>query len=338
MQIKAIVKRFSMSYNQENDPSTPVIGRNAPSEDEEDRSVLIPIKHPNTTPLPPVDQDDSSSLVINKKRKLKLSADPEETLDKSQLIPTKSRSRNGSTSSKGTRVPSLNDTYKPELSPPTTNQSYKSFEESPDIVRSTSTPTHDMRSFSSPSKLPPQSTPNPDIKELKRKETNLDSRIRKERAKVETLKRAKTILLKNDSQNNAELVLKWRDAAQKASNYLYNAALEKVEKAGGKKEFVRREKERLKDNMEYSMDSSFQDRIGEVTQSEEYEQLPEGEKERILQQLDEEQEAAMKELEKSFINEDDDAHEDEEFSMRDLYKRLKMDYQLVFGNRDHERD
>jgi hypothetical protein len=276
---------------------------------------LIPVKHTNIS-LPPVDFKDD--LVVTKKRKLQFSAE-DDNADTDRRIPTKANTLTGSSQ----RVSSLNGLVKPALSPPAANKSYQSI----DDLTPSAQQSPQKNTASSPLKLQSESTPKSKIQNLRRKETELDMKIRKTKGRIESLKRAKNILSKQDTMSNEDLILKWRDAAQKASNYLLNAAVEKVNKAGGKKEFKRREREKLKESLEYSIDNSFQDRIGEITNSEEYDNLPEDEKERILDDLDKEHERAMEEAGKSLM---DDEIEDDEFTMNDLYKRLKMDYKLVY--------
>jgi len=328
----------------------------ANSDDERDTSVLIPTKSSPAVKLPPV--KENPKIVVNKKRKLQLVADADETVEPSQVIPSKSRA--SSVSSKSQRVPSLNDISKPELSPPSLNLSYKSFEEtSTEVLKSSpskgavAASVDSSRVLSSPIRLDQSngtSTPNvekvrdqkKDLMALRREENTLDAAIREKRKKLETLKRAKVIIGKSDSRNNEELIEKWRDAAQRASNYLLNAAIEKINKSGGKKEFERREKEKVKNNLEFTIDNSFQDRIADITNSEEYENLPEDEQERILQELEDEAEKSMRQIEKEMEekekNDDDDNDDedndadDDEFTMKDLYKRLKLDYKLVFPN------
>ncbi|ODQ56873.1 hypothetical protein WICANDRAFT_65755 [Wickerhamomyces anomalus NRRL Y-366-8] len=315
-------------------------------DDEKDTSVMIPHKSSPVVQLPPVQSDDNPQLIVKKKRKLQLVADPDETVEPSQVIPSKSRS----SSNVSTRIPSLNEISKPELSPPSLNLSYRSFEEKESPTTAPSSSSKDQivantasaatRNFSSPIRLDQNAiTSTPDdpkklMMSLRRQENSVDSELVKARKKLETLRRAKVILSKKDAKNNEELIDKWRDAAQRASNYLLNASVEKINKAGGKKEYERREREKLRDNLEFTMDTSFQERISEVTRSEEYEALPEDEQERILQDLEEEAEKSMRQLEKDLDaknkHDDDNDDNDDEFTMKDLYKRLKLDYKLVF--------
>lgn len=322
-------------------------------EDEHDTSVLIPHKSSPVIHLPPVETDDNPQLVVKKKRKLQLVADPTQTVEPSQVIPSKSRS---SSTSVSTRVPSLNEISKPELSAPALNISYQSFEvtspvqsarasSSSSIAVKKTTDVGDSRKFSSPIRLEQDevltSTPS-DSKQhivgLRRKENSIDSELVQARKKLETLTRAKVILGKKDNQDNTELINKWRDAAQRASNYLLNAYIEKINKSGGKKEYERREREKLKDNLEFSLDTSLQERISEITGSEEYDALPEIEQERILQELEEEADKSMRQLQKDIESKDkdDDANDNnednnnDEATMKDLYKRLNLDYKLVF--------
>lgn len=305
-------------------------------DDEKDTSIMIPTKSSPMVHLPPVELQDNPKIVVQKKRKLQLVADPDEMIEPSHLIPSKSRS----SSTKSQRVPSLNDISKPELSPPSLNLSYQSFEETPPAVKRDVSLDRSSRSFSSPLQLGKSdvttSTPGEDSKktliELRREESAIDNELRKLKKKIETLKRAKVILNKKDSQNNEELIDKWRDAAQRASNYLLNAAIEKINKSGGKREFERREKEKLKSSLEFSLDNSFQERIAEITNSEEFEAQSEEDKERILQDLEEEADKSMRQLEKDIdANDDNDEDNDaDEFTMKDLYKKLKLDYKLVY--------
>lgn len=309
-------------------------------DDEKDTSIMIPIKSSPVVHLPPVELNENPQIIVQKKRKFQLVADPDDLIEPSHLIPSKSR--NSSISIKSQRVPSLNDISKPELSPPSLNLSYQSFEETPSDVLRSGSPDRSLRSFSSPIQLERSSvttsTPGDDSKktliELRREESKIDNKLRQMKKTIETLKRAKVILAKKDSQDNEELIEKWRDAAQRASNYLLNAAIEKINKSGGKREYERREKEKLRNSLEFSLDSSFQERIAEITNSEEFEAQTEEEKERILQDLEEEADKSMRQLEKDIDandnNNDDDNDDADDFTMMDLYKKLKLDYKLVY--------
>ncbi|CCH43850.1 Laminin subunit beta-2 [Wickerhamomyces ciferrii] len=303
-----------------------------------DTSVLIPTKSSPVAPLGPLSGNagfENPQIIVQKKRKLQLTADPDEVEQSAtKIIPSKSRS----SSVVSQRIPSLNDISKPELTPPKLNLSYQSFEEQ--------SPAADIIKTSSPKKtttLEKQSEdqdviespirPTKSNLELRREESKLDYELRQARKKVETLKRAKVILSKNDTDKNQKLIDKWRDAAQRASNYLLNAAIEKINKAGGKKEYEKRERERNNERLEYSLDNSFQDRISDITNSEEYDALPEKEKERILEELENEAEKSMREFENE-IQEKEKEYEDQdddEFTMKDLYKKLNLDYDLVYS-------
>jgi hypothetical protein len=96
------------------------------------------------------------------------------------------------------------------------------------------------------------------------------------------------------------------------------------------REFKRREKDHLRESIEYSIDNSFQDRTHEITNSEQYRVLSEKEKERILEDLDKQQEEALEEAEKTFLKSEENDESEDEFSMKDLYKKLRLNYNLVF--------
>lgn len=285
-------------------------------------------KHSNVG-LPPVRQQEKEQLALPNKRNLQFNAGDENTSDRDKIIPTKSRKLNASSN----RVVSLTNILKPALSPPEATQSYQSIIEginqTPSPQKPTTTPSNDMMS-----PLKYESTPKPKIRDLRRQETALDMQIRKSKTRIETLKRAKNILTNTESTSNAELIDKWRDVTQKASNYLLNAAVDKVNKTGGKQEFLRREREQLRESLEYTIDSSFQDRVSEITGSEEFDNLPAVEQERILEDLDKQQELTLKEAEKSIIQ--DDHGGDDVFTMRDLYKRLKLNYKLAYPASDSD--
>lgn len=281
---------------------------------DDDDSTKIPTKH-RKSPLPPVNRDMPLQLNVSKKRKLQLQADHEDFEEQQSKVPLKTQKM-----SSNERTLSLSELHKPELTPPNSSAIYNTIDSPEGLPKSESTPV---------SKSVPKVELS--IAELKRQDARLDMQIRRAKVKVESLKRAKQILQKTDVNKTSELIEKWRIAAGRASNYLLNAAVDKVNKIGGKQEFVRKEREKMKESLEYSIDNSFQDRIYDISHSEEFQELPETEQDRILDGLEKEQEKALSEAERTFMeNEDDEV--DEEFTMKDLYKRLKLDYKLVYPN------
>lgn len=200
------------------------------------------------------------------------------------------------------RIKSLNSISKPELSPP----------DSPDK-------SHPSVKSKGDSLTPLQ---------IHQRERLLDIRLRNIKAKLQKVERARKIKDKNDDSEVNALINKWRAATQKASNYLLNEAIIKINKCGGFKEFSKNENEKLKESLEYSIDSSFQERINEIVDSNEYNLLDESEKENILKDLEKQQEMAIEEMEKSIRIDDDEIND--EFTMKDLYKRLKLNYKLVY--------
>ena len=179
-----------------------------------------------------------------------------------------------------------------------------------------------------------ESTPRLNIKELKRKESRLDSDIRRLQSRLETLRRAKAILLKGETKSTEDLIVKWRDIAQRASDQVLESAVEKVNKSGGKCELKRLERTRLKEKSINSIDFEYDGRIAGVTSCGEYQSLGEDEQLKIIEGLEAERQKDLQTLERRLASSDAEDSDTEEFTMRDLYKRLKLDYKLVFPD-DH---
>ncbi|KAH3672837.1 hypothetical protein WICMUC_004059 [Wickerhamomyces mucosus] len=285
-------------------------------------STVIPLKASSAQSLPPVDKlVDDSQPESSKKQKLNPDYDIKEELN-SKKIPLKQTIRSDQESS---RVQSLNETEKPDLTPPRSLRSYESINEKSPINETT-------LSNSVAEKIQVQANIQKAAIELRREENSLDSQLRTLRTRLQTVKAAKKIIFNNEIEKTSRLIDKWRDVTQKASNYLLNSALEKVNKQGGKKEFVKREKEGLRETMEYSVDSSFQDKYQEVTQSYEFKVMDEKDRNKWLESLEIQQQKEMEDIDKSLDLElgNDDENDDDDFTMRDLYKRLKMNYKLVY--------
>lgn len=160
----------------------------------------------------------------------------------------------------------------------------------------------------------------PVVQKQTREEMNLDRDILKWRRLLDQARQAeKYEAKKKDDEKLQEVTEKWREAAQKAANQLFEQACEKIDRNGGFGEFVRRQKERE----EAFKENNILD--GEL----DYESLTEEEKQRF-DEMKEEYEEEIKQYEEPKEN------LPTEFTLKYMLKSLNVDYKLVFPGEDDD--
>ncbi|GAV27301.1 hypothetical protein PMKS-000765 [Pichia membranifaciens] len=253
------------------------------------------------------------------------------------------------------KVDSLHDTPFPTLTPDTpqyvdlvnnndndnNNPSLNSIEQTPPIsnskvtspisVRCFSTPLADIRSGSTVKtavqiKLHQLSSD----KYLEEQERQLQREILKYQSEINLMKKLKNYRETNDTEKLDRLIDKWRDIAAKGSNYLYNEAKLKISRMGGLEEFRKKQKKTKLRKMKFEYDESLLYRIEEYMESEEYKNLDSYEKEEVISRKKEIEEMSEKIENGDFLSDDNDDDEEDEFTMKELYKQLGLDYSLVY--------
>lgn len=216
---------------------------------------------------------------------------------------------------------------------------------SPLSVRSFSTPLADIREKNK-LKMSVQLK----LNQLSKDECNNESKrqiqreILKLRTEVEVMKKVKKYRDSKESEKMDQLIEKWRNIAQMASNYMLNEARYKVERMGGLSEFRNKQKKAKLRKMKFEFDESLLYRIEEYMESEEYKNLDKYEKEEIISRKNELEKmsemiengrypGANDDDDNNDNDGDDDKETDEEFTMEDLYKQLKLDYDLVYKSK-----
>lgn len=245
------------------------------------------------------------------------------------------------------KIESLNDSPFPTLTPDqddvkienTTGSNTplltKNKTTSPLSLRCFSTPLADVRSKSMAStavqiKLNQLSSK----KFLEEQERQLEREITKYTSEINLMKKIKKYRETNDTQKLNELIEKWRDIAQKGSNYLFNAAKLKISRMGGIEEFRKRQKKSKLKKMKFEFDESLLFRIEEYMETEEFKNLEGYEKEEVLSRKKELEEMSEK-LENgqiAFGDEEEEDDDDDEFTIEELYKQLGLDYELVYNS------
>lgn len=237
------------------------------------------------------------------------------------------------------RAPSLQDRPIPVLSPPPPSPG-STISESPEEISTPKSQTamppvsSEKRSvIAGPSKLSAsyRSVTSPLASKVRgplalkqtRVEMNLDRDILKWRRLLDQARQAeKYQAKKKDDEKLQEVTEKWREAAQKAANELFELATEKIDRLGGFEEFVQRQKER----QEAVKKNNILD--GEL----DYEALTEEEKQRF-DEMKEEYEEEIKQYE-----EPNDILPTE-FTLEYMLQSLNVNYKLIFpAEGDDEED
>lgn len=202
-----------------------------------------------------------------------------------------------------------------------------------------------VRSFSSPlADLRSKSDVNTDI-QLKlsqlsssehfgENERQLKRDIIKLQTEINIMKKVKKYRDSGEHDKLIELIDKWKNIAEMASNYMFNQASVKVSRMGGMNEFRKRQKKSKLRKMKYEFDEGMLYRLEEYMESEGFRNLDKYDQNELLDRKAEMEKMSEK-IENGDIplSDDDEEEEDggDEFTMKDLYKQLGLDYELVFG-------
>ena len=152
------------------------------------------------------------------------------------------------------------------------------------------------------------------------KEVQLDKQLKYWKMKNDTL--AKACSYVNEERKVVELITKWKNICQMASNYLYNDFSIKIERIGGYKKFQIREWEKLKESKSYGVEE-MENNFEIYVESDEFKMLSGLEQQEVIDNFND--------FLKTHKPPDKDVPEfTDEFTMRDLYKLLHLDYSLVY--------
>lgn len=247
------------------------------------------------------------------------------------------------------KIESINDSIIPSLTPETSliKDDDKSFFESPIndktkissplTVRYFSTPLADVRSNSIAKTAIQIKLHQLSAKEYTDEhERQLQRDILKYQSEINLMKKIKKYRDSKESENLEQLINKWKDIADKGSSYLYNEARLKISRMGGMEEFRERQKKSKLRKMKFEFDESLLYRIEEYMQTEEFQNLEKYEQGEIISKKKELEKISEK-IESGEIFEDENNNNDkenedsEEFTMKELYKQLGLDYDLVYG-------
>lgn len=144
---------------------------------------------------------------------------------------------------------------------------------------------------------------------LRKREYQIDCQIKEELRRKDLIVKAIEYVNNHEEAKVLQLIDKWRDVAQKSSNYLLNDLQVKAQKMGGAAK------------LRQLLNSAFQD--DDLLQ--EYQLFIESDSYHDLTALE------KSELHnKMALLQPDDT--DDEFGMKELYAMLKLDYSLVFGS------
>lgn len=202
---------------------------------------------------------------------------------------------------------------------------------SPASVRSFSSPLADMRTKHI-AKLVGDGLNLPINSSLKT-ESELKREILKLQSEVNIMKKVRKYRKSEEAKSLAGLIDKWMTIAEMASNYVYNQAASKVSRMGGMSEFRKRQKKSKLRKMKFEFDESVLYRLEEYMDTEEFRNLDKYDQEE-LKSKKEEMEKLSEQIENGEIDLSDTDNEDEcgdELTMKDLYKQLGLDYDLVYG-------
>ncbi|VEU21762.1 DEKNAAC102714 [Brettanomyces naardenensis] len=320
--------------------STEIANESVVSEQEELYGEIRPapekLKEPTSLPVL------SNGLVIPRKRpssKVQSSAKSPATGMRKVLhghvkMPIK-QSRNF-TSPLPRRIPSLAGSPIPDLSPSGSVKDGKygnilstpvSNSMSPLAVRSFSSPSADLRSI----KIPLQVQLNQLSKEsyVGESERELKRKMLKYKGMFDKLEKIKKQREGGENDELDQLIDKWRDAARAASNYMLNEARLKINKMGGIEEYRRKQQTSKLRKLKFQYDSTMLSEIEEYMNTEKYKNLDTFEKQEVIDRKREIEKISEK-IENGEY-EANDEHNDSEFSMKELFGQLHLDYDLVWG-------
>ncbi|CCE82020.1 Piso0_002712 [Millerozyma farinosa CBS 7064] len=151
-------------------------------------------------------------------------------------------------------------------------------------------------------------------------EKNIDRQIREWQKKKDMIVKAVRYKKTNESERIDQLICKWRDVCQSASNYLLNSMQLKIMHSGGYR--VWKEKNSRKDVDRAQEQEQRIEELNDIVNSEEFGDLSTLEQSDIMDHLHD--------LSKDSLTDTEDNNEEEEFTMQMLYKMLNIDYDTVY--------
>ncbi|SCU93719.1 LAME_0F04764g1_1 [Lachancea meyersii CBS 8951] len=128
------------------------------------------------------------------------------------------------------------------------------------------------------------------------------------------------------------LIDKWRSICQAGMAYLLNSTMLKISRMGGYEELVKKEIEAEKRKLEYQFSDQIESGIDDILESDEFKMMSDLDQAELKHQLYQKKEEADKaqqvEIEKldAKVKESSGA----EFTMQNLARRLKVDYDMIF--------
>lgn len=171
------------------------------------------------------------------------------------------------------------------------------------------------------------------IRELKNLENELDAQIRVYDKRSNTLKQGVKIASLFEKEEKVMcLIVKWRGVCEAGLSYLMNSTMLKINQMGGYEEFRRKEIENEKRKIEYQSDNGLQDQMDEMLESEEFRRLPIEEQEEIKQRIEDKTQEMRKWRQAEFERLENQltACANQEMTMEELAKRLKVEYKMIF--------
>ncbi|QPG74925.1 hypothetical protein FOA43_002263 [Brettanomyces nanus] len=286
----------------------------------------------------------SNKLVIPKRRQGKNTDHKKDVsltdFHGSHKIPMKSRNF---TSPLPKRVPSLGTSPIPDLSPSGSRVKNRLKAKYGNILSNRTTPIGSsspltLRSFSSPpaelrsNKIPLQVRLNQISKStyVGESDRQLKREILKYRTILDKLAKIKQRREHKTVDDVDRLVDKWRNTAIAASNYMLNEARLKINKIGGIEEYRRKQQVSKLRKLKFQYDNNMLSEIEDYMKSDVYKVLDKYEKEQVRDR--------KKEIEKisegiesgDYPGSDKQQNNDNEFSMRELYAQLHLDYEIVY--------
>ncbi|CCF59693.1 hypothetical protein KAFR_0H02840 [Kazachstania africana CBS 2517] len=150
---------------------------------------------------------------------------------------------------------------------------------------------------------------------------------------IDTMKQAIKILKKYDMElRTMELIDKWRSICDRSMSYILNFTVLKINKLGGYEEYKKREIGMEKAKIEYQMDTSFQEEVDTVLESEEFKSLSVDEQTEYRDQIDgkinEMESWKTSQLQKLDLQLEN--CQGKEMDMLELSKKLNVDYNLIY--------
>ncbi|SCU82838.1 LADA_0C08240g1_1 [Lachancea dasiensis] len=155
--------------------------------------------------------------------------------------------------------------------------------------------------------------------------------LKKESASIES---AIKVLNKHEKEQEVQLLIdKWKAICQGAMAFLMNSTLLKIGKMGGYEELVKKEVEAEKRKFEYQFSDQLENEIDGILESDDFKMLSEYDQEDLRRQMElkREESKAFQQRELEKLDAKTTSCAEGELTMEELAKRLKVDYNLIFG-------